>query len=302
LNAVVFAESAAKSQHLLRVHDYDLAATLDSGQAFRWRCSDGAWTGIIGDKWVQLTRTQQGIEARTASAIADWQWLSDYLQVEVDLDAILSQLPDEPLLADAIRAHRGLRLLRQDPWECLASFILSSTKQIVHIKRIVEQLCGEYGQPLDTLDGHPAHTFPAPGRIASLTEPSLRALRMGFRAPYLLEAARRLDSGRLDLKALRAWPLPRARAALMELPGVGRKIADCVLLFALGFDDAFPVDVWVMRALRSAWFPNQQVTRSQLVSFSEKHFGSHGGYAQQYLFHHARMESLRTRTLHAHAN
>lgn len=288
---MVSAEATTGNRHLFRVRDYNLAATLDSGQAFRWRHTDEAWTSIIGDKWVRLTPTEAGIEARTASDVTDWQWLKDYLQVDVDLEAILRQLPEEPLLAEAIQTHRGLRLLRQDPWECLASFILSSTKQIVHIKQIVEQLCSRYGDPVDTPEGPSAYTFPTPDRIAALTEPSLRALGMGFRAPYLLEAAQRVDSGRLNLKQLRVRTLPKARAALMELPGVGRKIADCILLFALGFSEAFPVDVWVMRALRSAWFPNEKVSLPRLISFSEAHFGPYGGYAQQYLFHHARTEA-----------
>jgi len=111
---------------------------------------------------------------------------------------------------------------------------------------------------------------------------------MGFRAPYLLEAARRVSSGRLDLGGLKRCPLPDARAALMNLPGVGRKIADCMLLFALGFTEAFPVDVWIMRTLQSAWFPDRKMYLRELVSFSEQHFGPYGGYAQQYLFHHAR--------------
>lgn len=298
-NAVVSAEPTTGTRRRFGVREYDLAATLDSGQAFRWLHTAGAWTGVIGNRWVQLTQTNADIEAQTASDVPDWQWLEDYLQVKVNLQDVLRQLPDEPLLTEAIQTHRGLRLLRQNPWECLAGFILSSTKQIAHIKQTVAQLCSRYGEPLNTLHGYPAYTFPAPDRIASLTEPNLRALRMGFRAPYLLEAARRVASDRLNLEQLSKLTLPEARAALMELPGVGRKIADCVLLFALGFNEAFPVDVWVMRALRSAWFPNESVSLRKLVSFSETHFGPYGGFAQQYLFHHARTKTGRTHPMNA---
>jgi len=286
---VVFAEPKSGNPHVFRVQDYDLAATLDSGQAFRWKRSDRAWTGVVGSRWVRLTQTDDGILAQTAKDSTDWRWLENYLQTHVDLRGILRELPEDPLLSRAIQKHWGLRLLRQDPWECLASFILSSTKQIVHIKRIIEHLCRDYGNPVETLPGEPAaHTFPTPDRIACLQESDLRTLRMGFRAPYLLEAAQRVAFGRLNLEEQKSRSLPEARAALMALPGVGRKIADCVLLFALGFDEAFPVDVWVMRALRSAWFPDEPASLPKLVSFSETHFGRHGGYAQQYLFHHAR--------------
>lgn len=279
-------------QRLFKVRDYDLAATLDSGQAFRWRGEGAAWTAVVGHRWVRLTQTNEGIEASTVSEPAEWQWLEDYLQIHVDLDCILKQLPEDPLLAQAVQAHRGLRLVQQDPWECLASFILSSTKQITHIKQIVESLCTQHGDRVETPARElAAHAFPTPDRIAALTEADLRSLKMGFRAPYLREAAKRVASGQLALDQLRQRPLQDARVALMELPGVGRKIADCVLLFALGFNEAFPVDVWVTRALQSTWFPDRAMTLPQLVAFSEEHFGQYGGYAQQYLFHHARTEA-----------
>lgn len=286
---MVSTESITGHQHRLRVRNYDLGATLDSGQAFRWKPRHTAWTGVIGHHWVRLTQMGDGILAEVSADPGDWRWLEEYLQSDLDLEAVLNQLPGDPPLREAVRHHHGLRLLRQDPWECLASFILSSTKQIRHIKQIVETLCNRHGAPVATPPGiSTAYAFPAAARIASLNEPELRSLGMGFRAPYLLEVARRVSSGHLNLAQLKRRPLPEARAALMNLPGVGRKIADCVLLFALGFDEAFPVDVWVMRTLQSAWFPHRKMLLRELVSFSEQHFGRYGGYAQQYLFHHAR--------------
>src|ERR1017187_3399169 len=133
---------------LLPVRDYDLAATLDSGQAFRWRPQNGSWTGVIGRHWVRLTPTRDGFRAETDTRVADWQWLRDYLQTEVDLDAVLETFPDDAPMRDAVTACRGLRVLRQDPWECLASFILSSTKQIVQIRQIVAPLCERFGEPV----------------------------------------------------------------------------------------------------------------------------------------------------------
>ena len=295
------AEPTSGRSCLLPVRDYDLAVTLDSGQAFRWKPQGTAWAGIVGCRWVRLEQTTRGILAETASDPSDWQWLKDYLQTGVDLGRVLEALPKDPPLVEALHAHPGLRLLRQDPWECLASFILSSTKQIVHIKQIVERLCRRHGSPLETPAGEPgAHAFPGPEQVASLEESTLRSLSMGFRAAYLLETARRIASGRLHLEALKAQPLGAARAALMELPGVGRKIADCVLLFALGFEEAFPVDVWVMRILRESWFPGQAPSLPHLVRFAEQHFGRYGGYAQQYLFHHARTQTLRINSPNSH--
>jgi N-glycosylase/DNA lyase len=307
-------------EKILPVRDYDLAMTLDSGQAFRWQPRDDSWLGVIGRRRVRLTQTRDGIRAQTAGPVADWQWLRDYLQTEVDLDAVLRTFPDDAPMRDAVAACRGLRVLRQDPWECLASFILSSTKQIVQIRQIVALLCERYGEPITTnlvaadvsrrtfplqevsADSRPRlrfggfglnknhllHSFPTPQRIAAATEAELRACKMGFRAPHLLAAARKIADGKFDLERLRHLPQAKAREELMKLRGVGHKIADCVLLFAFGFDGAFPVDVWVERALRELYFRHRRISAKRLQHFAATHFGPHAGYAQQYLFHYMR--------------
>jgi N-glycosylase/DNA lyase len=288
------------SSILLPVRDYDLAATLDSGQAFRWQPCNDSWVGVVGQRWVRLTQRRNGIRAETAGPVTDWQWLRDYLQTETDLDAVLKTFPDDAPLRDAVAACRGLRVLRQDPWECLASFILSSTKQIVQIRQIVALLCERFGEsinrcsvePVARLDSATGRTlqfaFPSPEKITRVTEAQLRACKMGFRAPHLLAAARQIADGKLDLERLRHLPLAEARGELMTLRGVGGKIADCVLLFAYGFDGAFPVDVWVERALRELYFPRRRVSAKRLQRFAATHFGPHAGYAQQYLFHYMR--------------
>jgi N-glycosylase/DNA lyase len=200
---------------------------------------------------------------------------------------------DEPMRA-AVAACRGLRLLRQDPWECLASFILSSSKQIVQIQQIVTLLCDRYGEPLAVAPAcPPAFAFPSPARLARATEAELRACKMGFRAPYLLATARLVASGQFDLARVQSLPLEAARVELMQLPGVGRKIADCVLLFAYGFQAAFPVDVWVLKALRQLYFPRRRVSPPRLHRFAATHFGPRAGYAQQYLFHYMRTKTGR---------
>src|SRR5262249_3759395 len=127
------------------VRDYDLDATLDSGQAFRWSRQENAWVGVIGAHWVRLRGDGFSITAETAIPVVDWTWLEDYLQLRLDLGAVLRTFPDDDPLRAATQFCRGLRLLRQDPWECLASFILSSTKQIIQIRQIVTLLCEGFG-------------------------------------------------------------------------------------------------------------------------------------------------------------
>jgi N-glycosylase/DNA lyase len=194
----------------------------------------------------------------------------------------------------AVAACHGLRVLRQEPRECLASFILSSAKQIIQIEQIVAALCARLGSPVAVPPGEaPAFAFPTAERIAASTEADLRACKMGFRAPFLLATARTVAAGGIELSRLASLPLSEARAELMKLPGVGGKIADCVLLFAFGFPTAFPVDVWVGKALKELYFPRRRVTPRRLREFIATHFGLNAGYAQQYLFHYVRTGSSR---------
>lgn len=285
-------------QHLY-VRDYDLPGTLSSGQAFRWKQVDGAWEGVIGQNWVRLKQTGDEILAETVvldhgktGSFTEQAWLPlrTYLQLDLDLPSILRTFPsDDAALQTAVGSCRGLRLLRQDPWECLASFILSSTKQIVQIQQIVGLLCSRFGNELPVPSGHiPVHSFPSAERLAECTEQELRDCKMGFRAPNLLATAKMVARGEVNLQSLYAMPLEQARALLVSLPGVGRKIADCVLLFAYGFSQAFPIDVWILKALRQLYFPKRKPTAKRLIRFSETHFGPNGGYAQQYLFHYMR--------------
>jgi N-glycosylase/DNA lyase len=269
----------------LPVRDYDLAATLDSGQAFRWQRVENFWHGVIGKHFVQLTQTADGMHAHAAAPVADWNFLREFLQSDVNLAAILKTFPDDEPMRAAVTACRGLRLLRQDPWECLASFILSSTKQIVQIRQIVALLCERFGEPTSGAD---AFCFPTPQRIATCTEKDLRDCKMGFRAPSLLAAARQIADGSFDLERIRKMEYAEARLELMKLRGVGGKIADCVLLFGYGFDAAFPVDVWIERALQKLYFPRRRASEQRLRTFAATHFGPHAGYAQQYLFHYMR--------------
>jgi N-glycosylase/DNA lyase len=275
------------------VQNYDLDATLDCGQAFRWKKHHDWWTGIIGDKAVRLRAETGQVVAETNTPVAEWSWLIDYLQLDAEFPAILDSFPKDAAMREALHHCRGLRLLRQNPWECLASFILSSTKQIVQIRQIVENLCQKFGEKIPAPAGfRDSFSFPSPERLSQAAESELRACKMGFRAPYLLETASIIARQELVLSNLYDLPLESARNELMRLPGVGRKIADCVLLFAFGFQSVFPVDVWITKALRQLYFPNRRPNPERLRHFASHYFGPFSGYAQQYLFHYMRTKAV----------
>jgi N-glycosylase/DNA lyase len=286
----------------INVSDFSLATTLECGQAFRWqRHADGWFVGVVGKEIWRLRQENHVVEWNVVSAIShqpstisiaspiDHQPSSiiHYLSLDVSLAKIFASFPSDPLLHQAAREHHGLRVIRQQPWECLASFIASSSKQILQIRQIVRLLAQRFGEPIDA--DH--HAFPTVSAIARASHQQLWDCKLGFRAKNLLAAARMIDSGQLDLHALRSMEYNRALEELIKLPGVGEKIANCVLLFACGFDHAFPIDVWIERALRRIYFPGKKrVTARELRQFTRSHFGPYAGWAQQYLFYNERLQ------------
>jgi N-glycosylase/DNA lyase len=185
--------------------------------------------------------------------------------------------------------------MRQPRWECLATFITSSMKQVAHIRQISQTLRTRFGKRQRIID-YEANSFPTPSRIAKLTEQDLRACALGYRAKNLLATARLVASGEANLEQWRELSDEALRAVLCELPGVGAKVANCVMLFAYERLRAFPIDVWIARVLQQQYFPRKRkMTEKQMRDFATDHFGAHGGYAQQYLFHHARTTAREAR-------
>jgi N-glycosylase/DNA lyase len=183
----------------------------------------------------------------------------------------------------------GLRIIRQPRWECLATFICSSMKQVAHIRQISLALRKRFGTE-KIIDGNHVYGFPSAEILGRSNESELRECALGYRAKNLLATARLVASGQADLEGWSKLPDEELRKRLCELPGVGAKVANCVMLFAYERLRAFPIDVWIERVLRQQYFPRKRkLTAQQLREFCDRYFGEHGGYAQQYLFHHARM-------------
>lgn len=277
------------SSKTFAVKDYHLARTLDCGQAFRWTPYGEAWIGVIGDHWIQARQSKGAITIETTHPCPDWQAIEDYFQISVDIKKVIRQFPKDEHLGTATKQYTGLRLLKQPHWECLASFILSSTKQIVHIRQIIKKLTEVYGTQTISQPGFPnLATFPSAETVSGIGERRLRELGMGYRANYLSATARQIAQAPRTLTKIEDLPYIEAKQALEGFPGVGPKIADCVLLFAYGKQEAFPIDVWVRRALTDLYFPGQSPTNTQLNAFAASYFHPFNGYAQQYLFHYMR--------------
>jgi N-glycosylase/DNA lyase len=268
--------------------NFDLARTLDSGQVFHWEMCGAGFVGAIDEKPVYVVQRGETVSFRGVNA----KTLARYFSLDHPLAEICRAFPNDPAMSAAREFCQGLRIIRQPRWECLATFITSSMKQVAHIRQMSQALRQHYGKPFRISDCA-VHTFPAADRIAQLNEKDLRACALGYRAKNLLATARLVGRGEADLDEWGELPDESLRARLCELPGVGAKVANCVMLFAYERLRAFPIDVWIERVLKQNYFPRKRkVTATQLRAFCETHFGEQGGYAQQYLFHHARKGAL----------
>jgi N-glycosylase/DNA lyase len=280
--------------------DFDLATTLDSGQVFHWEKADGGFVGTIGDRAVFVEQSDESLKvsdgeppspAREPRALPGI--VAHYFSLDHPLAEIYDSFPNDPVMNAARGFCRGLRIIRQPKWECLATFICSSMKQVAHIRQISLALRKRFGEPRRA-GNRVVYTFPSAQRIAGASESALRQCALGYRAKNLHASAQLVTSGEVDLEAWSALGDAELRKQLCALPGVGPKIANCVMLFAYERLRAFPIDVWIERVLRRQYLPRRtKMTAQRLREFSESYFGPHGGYAQQYLFHHARMASRR---------
>jgi N-glycosylase/DNA lyase len=281
---------------------FDLESTLHCGQLFRWVKEGDWWFGVVEDKVVKVRQEQMVLEFEGAAPA----FISHYFRLEDDLPRIVSQIRQDRWIVEAIDTFPGLRLVRQDPWECLVSYICATYKNIPSIRHMVRELSQRFGEEI-TFEDRTYHGFPEPETLAHSSIHDLRLCKLGFRAKRVKEAARIVDSRQLEFEDLRATSYASAREALLQIPGVGNKVADCVLLFSLDKLEAFPIDVWIKRVIQEQYrdrfdasFIKKISTRRSLSgkayaaisAFARGYFGAVAGYAQEYLYHFARSTGL----------
>ncbi|MBQ6795223.1 MAG: DNA glycosylase [Clostridia bacterium] len=258
--------------------DFNLRHTFDCGQCFRWEKADGGYKGVAGEYWGTFIHTDKGIELET-NCPDDNFWIR-YLDLERDYGEIKKRVSLNPLMEEAVKYGSGIRILRQDFFEALVSFIISQRSSIPKIKACVKKLCEKYGRRLD--EKGEFYTFPTPEELRDVTEEDFRALGVGYRAPYLVKCVKAVMKGEIDEKSLLTMDTASAREKLMTLYGVGDKVCDCVMLFSLAKYDLFPSDVWIKRVMCESFGSHDATAKAD----GEKLFGSLSGFAQQYLFYY----------------
>jgi N-glycosylase/DNA lyase len=261
----------------------NLGETLRCGQSFLWRAEpDGAWRGVIGGAAVRVWQRGKALVCETSLPP---EAVAAYFRLDDPLDAIYATFPDDPALREAVDAYRGMRLVRHELWEAVLSFVCATNANIPRIGGMLRAVAARFGERL----GDDLYALPRPRTLAASSEDELRALGLGYRAAYVLQAARMVDSGQFDLGALAGLDYEAAHTRLQALPGVGPKVADCICLFGLGWLQAVPVDVW-MRRILSQRKPGLRSYRA-MAEFAREWLGPCAGYAQQYLFHYERMRN-----------
>jgi N-glycosylase/DNA lyase len=263
---------------------YHLRRTLECGQVFRWSGEGTAAVGVYRGRAWRVQQQNGYLEVAGGESEDDVRSLCEHLGLSAPLALIEERLGADRVLRRVLPHTTGIAIMQQDLWESLISFVISAFNNIPKIRLAVEHLSRRFGERI----AEGVFAFPSPEQLATARLPALRACILGYRAPYVRQVARAVADGLVDLDALRAAPLDDARDVLLGLPGVGEKVADCVLLFALGHGGAFPVDVWVQRAVEGAYLKGRRASPRAIREWAQERFGALAGYANQHLFTAAR--------------
>lgn len=261
-------------------NNFDITQIFDCGQCFRFNkhpIKDNTYCGVAFSKYIEITQYDDKIEFTAEKSDFDNIW-SNFLDLETDYNSILTSFSDDKVLFNAANFASGIRILKQDPWEALCSFIISQNNNIPRIKGIIENLSREYGESVHCFDGETRYAFPTAKALYEAGEENIFALKTGFRAKYIYDCAKKIYNNELILESIRNMTYEEAMNELQTVKGVGPKVASCSLLFGFSKFEAFPVDVWVKRILEKYYSDSQS-----------RHFSSkYAGIAQQYLFYYER--------------
>jgi len=259
----------------MRVKEFNLEHTLECGQIFRINKKDNWYYVNARDKFFKICQVKNDIEFHGASK----EFITYFFSLDENLSKILKQINKDRYIEKSIDKYRGLRILKQDPWECLISFICSTASNIPRIKSKLNALSMSFGKEV-SIGGFDNYTFPESGNINNYKK--IVNAKTGFRAKYIFEANKTVNIRKLN--SLKKLSYENAKIELKKINGVGDKVADCVMLFSLGFSQAFPVDTWIKKTMQLLYFDNTTVSNEKIRAFGLDYFGIHAGYAQQYLF------------------
>lgn len=271
------------------MEDFEPKHIFECGQAFRWYVEkDGSYTAVHKNKVINVRREGEDIVfSNTNREDFEHIWLG-YFDLKRDYSKIKKELSKDPVLKEAIEFGKGIRILNQDPFEMIISFIISANNQIPRIKKSIELISRDFGEYIGTYNGREYFSFPTSDILANVYVEELeKNYKVGFRAKYIVNSSKIISKKDIDLDSIPNISAKEAQELLMILPGVGPKVSSCILLFAYNKNEAFPVDVWVKRVMEHFYF-KKDTKQKDISKFADEKFGNLGGFAQQYLFYYAR--------------
>ncbi len=270
------------------IHPFNFGMIADGGQAFRWNLqADGKYIGVVKNYVFEICQKDNKLIIDSNGGNNETEFIKEYLDLYRDYNKIEEEMMKFEELLPVVNYSSGYRILFQDPWETTISFIISANNHIRNIKKTIENICRAYGEPIE-FKGEFYYTFPTPEILAGVSEDELKLTKCGYRAKYIIETAKIIASGHVDIYNFNNISTEEMRKKLLMLPGVGRKVADCILLYSMRKFDAFPIDVWIQRILEHIYFSDNRVSLTKLQKFAEDRFGEIAGFVQQYLFYYAR--------------
>ncbi|MFA7636466.1 MAG: DNA glycosylase [Monoglobales bacterium] len=269
---------------LYDVPDFNLDQTFSCGQCFRWNnISPDTYIGVAFGRVLKITQNDGKFIMHNTS-VEDFNKIwNGYFDIPRNYGEIKKSLAIDSVMEKAIASGGGIRILRQDVWETIISFIISSSNNIPRIKKIITALCENFGEPLE--EG--LYSFPSPENLRGITEDDLAPIRAGYRAKYMVDAVNKVLSGDVDISSFDKLDTDSVRQELLKINGIGNKVADCILLFGLGRTDVFPVDVWINNTMCKL-YPDRCTSLNNVRLVGRELFGNYCGIAQQYLFYYAR--------------
>lgn len=273
------------------LRDFNLNHIFDCGQCFRFnKLDDTTYFGVAKGRALRIAQAGDKVTLYSTTKDDFKNVWFDYFDLGRNYGEIKSRLSADSVMREAISYGDGIRILNQDLWEAVISFIISASNNIPRIKGIIERFCAAFGEEIEYM-GNIYYSFPDIIRTASLSREDLSVIRAGYRDKYIMDAAEKFKNGILSVEYIKSLSTSEAKKALMSINGVGNKVSDCILLFGLSRVDSFPVDVWIKRIMEYCYFDGEQ-TIDTISRFASEHFGDIGGFAQQYLFFYARENKI----------